>query len=95
MRDRDHSPTPKGLRGWWLSPPRSGLQRLLAPFEYRRLRLFGVIRLVGGGVAAAVGIVCLGYDAYGWGTFFLAIGALDLAAGGWELRIARSQSTGT
>ncbi len=83
---------PKGLRGWWLSPPRSGLRRLLAPFEYRHLRAFGVTRIVSGSVAAAAGLVCLSYSAYGWAAFFLVVGALNLAGGSWELRIARSAS---
>ena len=25
-----------GLRGWWLSPPRPGLHRLINPWEFRR-----------------------------------------------------------
>ena len=31
----------KGLRGWWLTPPRPGLRRLINPWEYRHLRLLG------------------------------------------------------
>ena len=80
----------KGLRGWWLSPPRSGMRRLLAPFEYRHVRVFGVTRIVGGVVAAAAGVVCLSYAVYGWAAFFLVVGALNLACGYWELTIARS-----
>ena len=83
----------KGLRGWWLSPPRSGMQRLIWPWEYRHLRAFGVTRIAGGMVAAAAGIVCLSYVAYGWAAFFLIIAALNLAAGYWELTIARSRSS--
>jgi hypothetical protein len=41
-------------------------------------------------VAAAAGIVCLSYVAYGWAAFFLIIAALNLAAGHWELTISRS-----
>jgi hypothetical protein len=82
----------KRLRKWWSDPPRSGVQRLLAPPEYRHLRAFGILRLAGGGVAAAAGLICLGYEAHGWATFFLAIAALNLAAGWWELTIARSGS---
>jgi len=85
----------KRLRGWWLSPPRSGMQRLLAPFEYRHVRVFGVIRLVGGMVAAAAGVVCLSYSVYGWAAFFLVVGALNLAGGYWELTLARSASART
>jgi len=51
----------KGLRGWWASPPRSGMRRLINPWEYRHLRLFGVTRFAGGSVAAFAGVVCLSY----------------------------------
>ena len=44
----------KGLRGWWASPPRPGMQRLINPWEYRHLRVFGVTRIAGGIVAAAL-----------------------------------------
>jgi hypothetical protein len=85
----------KSLRGWLLSPPRSGMRRLLAPFEYRHVRLFGVARIVGGVVAAAAGFVCISYAVYGWAAFFLVVGALNLACGYWELTIARSASART
>ena len=80
----------KGLRGWWLTPSRPGMQRLIHPWEYRHLRFFGVIRIVGGCVAAAAGVVCLWYGAYAWAAFFLALGALDLGGGYWYLTIAGS-----
>ena len=86
---------PKSLRGWWQSPPRHGMARLLAPFEYRHVRLFGVVRLVGGGVAAVAGAICLAYSVDGWAAFFLVVGALNLAGGFWELTIARSTSNRT
>jgi hypothetical protein len=79
-----------GLSGWWLSPPRSGMRRLIAPWEYRHIRGFGVTRIFGGGVACAAGLVCLAYSAYGWAAFFLVLGALNLAGGYWFLTIARS-----
>ena len=79
------------LREWWLSPPRSGAQRLIAPWEYRRLRNFGVIRVFGGSVAAGAGIVCLAYRVPTWGAFFLTIGALNLAGGYWFLTIDRQR----
>ena len=82
--------TPRGLRGWWLTPPRPGLQRLINPWEYRHLRGFGVTRVFGGGVAAAAGIICLAYGVYGWAAFFLVIGALNLGGGYWYLTIDRS-----
>lgn len=80
------------LRRWWASPPRSGLQRLINPWEYRHLRVFGLARIAGGGGGAAVGVVCLAYGGYGWAAFFLALAALDLAAGYWYLTIAPSAS---
>ena len=81
---------PKGLRGWWASPPRSGMQRLIVPWEYRHVRGFGVTRIVGGSVAAAAGFVCLSYGVYGWAALFLVLGALNLAGGCWYISIARS-----
>jgi hypothetical protein len=80
----------KHLRGWWLSPPRPGMQRWIAPWEYRRLRVFGVTRIFGGSAAAAAGVVCLSYRVYGWAAFFLVLGALNLAGGYWFLTIDRS-----
>jgi len=80
----------KGLRAWWAYPPRPGLQRLINPWEYRRLRTFGVMRIAGGSVAAAAGVICLAYGVYGWAAFFLIIAALNLAGGYWFLSIDRS-----
>jgi hypothetical protein len=68
------------------------MQRLIAPPEYGHLRAFGVARLAGAVLAAAAGIVCLSYAAYGWAAFFLADAALNLPAGYWELTLARSRS---
>jgi hypothetical protein len=85
----------RGLRGWWASPPRSGMQRLIVPYEYRHLRLFGAGRLAGGSVAATAGVVCLAYGVYGWAAFFLVLGALNLAGGYWYLTVAGSASART
>ena len=85
----DHTAS-KGLRGWWQSPPRHGMARLLAPYEFRHLRLFAFTRIVGGIVAAAAGLICVSYSVYGWAAFFLIIGALNLGGGYWELTLARS-----
>ena len=92
MNASNDNTTATGLRGWWASPPRPGLQRLINPWEYRHLRGFGVTRVAGGSVAAAAGIICLGYGVYGWAAFFLVIGALNLAGGYWYLTIDRSAS---
>jgi hypothetical protein len=73
-----------------LTPPRRGLQRLISPWEHRHIRAFGLIRIADGSVAAAAGLICLAYGVYGWAAFFLVVAALSLAAGYWELTIARS-----
>ena len=85
----------KRLRRWWLSPPRPGIQRLINPWEFHHLRVFGTIRLAGGSVAAAAGVVCLAYSVYGWAAFFLVLAVLDIAGGCWYLTIARSASART
>ena len=90
MNAADDNTAAKRLREWWASPPRSGLQRLIIPWEYRHLRVFGVIRTVGGIVAAGIGAFILSYGAYGWAAFFLVVGAANLAVGYWEITIARS-----
>ena len=90
----DHTAA-KGMHGWWASPPRPGMQRLISPWEYRHLRAFGVTRIAGGSVAAAAGVVCLSYGVYDWAAFFLVIGTLNLAGGYWYLTIDRSAPTRT
>jgi hypothetical protein len=78
------------LRSWWQTPPRSGLQRLIIPWEYRHLRFFGITRTVAGSVAVILGLICLSYTADGWAAFFLVIAAPAFAVGGWYLTIAHS-----
>ena len=95
MNTPDDNTAAKGLRGWWQSPPRPGMQRLINPWEYRHLRFFGGARIVGGSVAAAAGVVCLSYGVYGWAAFFLVLAALNLAGGYWFLTIDRSRSAWT
>jgi hypothetical protein len=82
----------RGLRGWWASPPRSGMQRLINPWEYRHLRAFGATRIAGGFVATTAGVICLSYAVYGWAAFFLAVAVLNLAGGYWYITITRSAS---
>jgi len=82
----------KGLRGWWLTPPRSGIHRVIAPWEYRHLRFFGTLRVAVAAIPAAAGYICLAYGVPGWAAFFLVIAALNLAGGCWFLSIARSAS---
>jgi hypothetical protein len=89
---RNDNTAAKGMRGWWLSPPRSGMRRLINPWEYRHLRAFGVTRIAGGGVAGGAGVVCLAYGVYGWAAFFLVLAGLNLAGGYWYLSVDRSAS---
>jgi hypothetical protein len=91
----DGNTTAAGLRGRWLSPPRPGMQRLISPWEYRHLRASGATRVFGGSAAAAAGIICLSYRAYGWAAFFLVLGAGNIAGGCWYLSIDRSALTRT
>jgi hypothetical protein len=86
---------PRGLRGWWASPPRSGSRRLINPMEYRHLRAAGAIRLAGGGFLVFGGIMCLAYRSYGWAALFLVLGALNIGGGVWYLSLARSRPAET
>ncbi len=95
MNARNGNTFAKGLRRWWFTPPRPGLQRLINPWEYRHLRAFGAIRIFGGSVAAAAGVICLLYGVYGWAAFFLVIAALNFVGGSWYLTIDRSMSART
>jgi len=95
MHAANDNTAPKGLRGWWLTPPRPGLQRLIHPWAYRHLHTFGIMHIAGGSVAAAAGLICLSYGVYGWAAFFLVIAALNFAGGSWYLTIGRSASART
>ena len=101
MRPAEHATDAKGLRGWWLSPPRSGLHRLINPWEYRHLRVSGVTRAAAGGFQLGIGLVLLslGRSAeteqerrkmYRLSAWFLVPAALNLAGGLWYTTIATS-----
>ncbi len=95
MNTPENQSAPQVVRSWWLSPPRSGIRRWIAPWEYRHLRIFGITRIIGGTVATAAGLICLSYGAYWWAAFFLTNGTLSLAGGCWELNINSSLSART
>ena len=84
-----------GLRGWWASPPRHGIQRTIVPWEYRHLRFSGITRMAAGSALAVGGVLFLSYGAYGWAALFLGLGALNLGGGYWYTIIARSASART
>jgi hypothetical protein len=95
MRLPQDGTAPRGLRGWWATPPRSGLQRIISPWEYRHLRRFAEVRMGSGVVLVGLGAVTLSFggddwETYGWALAFAAMGAVQLAFASWELAIARS-----
>jgi len=99
MQGPNDNRAPKGLRGWWLSPPRSGLQRIIAPWEYRHLRGFARLRMTSAIVLACLCVLTLGFGGtdtktYAWAFAFAGAGAAQLAVAAWELSILRSQAVG-
>jgi len=85
----------KGPRGWWASPPRSGMQRLISPWEYRHLRFWACVRIGAGIVLVGLGVVTLSFGGndwktYGWTAFWLVFAALQFSVAHWELSIDRS-----
>jgi hypothetical protein len=100
MYAHNDNTAPKGLRGWWASPPRSGMQRIIAPWEYRHLRGFAHVRIAAGIVLAGLGAVTLfggsfSVEAVGFAALFLAAAAGSFWFAAWELDIARSASPRT
>ena len=100
MNSPDDNGTPETMRGAWASPARSGMRRLISPWEYRNLRFWAGVRVSGGVVLVGLGIVTLtfgGNDAktYGWAMAFLTAAAANLAFARWELAIDRSAAPRT
>jgi hypothetical protein len=88
----------KGLRRWWLSPPRPGMQRIISPWEYRHLRAWAGVRIVGAVVSACLGVVVVSAASTAWaifGALLLLVAAANLSFAYWELTIARSGSART
>jgi hypothetical protein len=96
----------KGLRGWWLSPPRAGVHRLISPWEYRHLGVSGATRAAAGGFQLGIGLVLvsLGRKAeteqerrkmYRLSAWFLVPAAGNLAGGYWYTTIASSAAART
>jgi hypothetical protein len=74
MNAPNDNTAPKGLRGWWASPPRSGMQRIIVPFEYRHLRFWAGVRIAVAIVVVGLGAVTLSFSGnhgvtYGWTAF--------------------------
>ena len=100
MNTPSDNTTPRGLRGWWASPPRSGMRRVIIPWEYRHLRAFAGVRIAAAIVLVGLGAVTLSFGgadwpAYGWTAFWLVLAALQFSVAYWYLTIARSGSART
>ena len=95
----DHT-APKGLFGWWASPPRTGMRRIIAPWEYRHLLGFARLRIAGGLVTVGLAIVTLAFGGINAVTasltlVWLVMAAAQFAFASWLLAIRRSQAAQT
>jgi hypothetical protein len=100
MNARNHTTAAERLRRWWSTPPRPGLQRIIAPPVYRRLRAFARVDIGAGIVLVGLGAVTLvggsfTTEAVSWTAFWLVLAAVKLARATWYLAIARSTATRT
>ena len=100
MHAPNDNTAPKGLSGWWASPPRSGMRRIISPWEYRHLRFWAGVRIASGIALVGLGAVTLSFggndwQTYGWTAFWLVLAAAQLSFAYWELTIARSASPRT
>ncbi len=74
---------------------RTGIRRIIPPWEFRHLRVWAGVRIAGGLVLVVIAVVTLavgGNDSrtYGWAAAALVLAALALTGGYWEMTIARS-----
>jgi hypothetical protein len=103
MNARNDNAAAKGLRGWWLTPQRPGLQRMISPWEYRHLGAYGAARAAGGGFQLGIGLVLLSLGLraetdqerrkmYQLSAWFLVPAAANIAGGCWYITIASSAS---
>ena len=99
MNPPNDNTAPKGLRDRWATPPRSGLARSIAPWEYRHLRVSEVTRAAAGGFQLGIGLALLslgrqaGTDLerrkmYWLSAWFLVPAAGNLASGYWYTTVA-------
>jgi hypothetical protein len=102
MSAQNDNPTHSSTTTWWRwgTPPRSGMRRLIAPWEYRHLRIFARVRIAAGIVLVGLGAVTLfggsfTAKAVGFAALFLVAAAGSFSFAAWELDIARSVSPRT
>jgi hypothetical protein len=81
---------------WWRwgTPPRSGMRRLIAPWEYRHLRAFARVHIAAGIVLVGLGLVTLiggslTAKAVGFAALFLVAAAGNFTCAAWLLAIDR------
>jgi hypothetical protein len=93
---------PSSTTTWWRwgTPPRSGMRRLIAPWEYRHLRTCARVRIAAGIVLVGLGLITLiggslTAKAVGFAALFLVAAAGSFTLAAWELDIARSESART
>lgn len=89
------SSAPKGLRGWWMTPPRTGMRRIISPWEYRHLHGWARVRIGAGVVLLGLGFVTLAFGGsdsttHIWAAAFLLPGVAEFGVAAWLLSIARS-----
>jgi len=96
MHAQNDNPTPSSTttRWRWGTPPRSGMRRLIAPWEYRHLRAWAGVRIAAGIVLAGLAAVTLfggsfSTIAVGWAALFLVAAAVHFSFAAWELTIVR------
>ena len=103
MNAQNDNTTPSSTTTWWRwgTPPRSGMQRIIPPWEYRHLRGWAGVRITAGIVLAGLGAVTLTGGSFspkaaGWAMLFLAaVAAASIFFAAWERAIARSASART
>ena len=72
------------------TPSRTGMRRVLPPWEFRHLHAWAAARIAAGIVLVGLAALMLAYGSAGWAAFWLVLAALAFAGGYWELTIARS-----
>jgi hypothetical protein len=88
------------------APSRSGIARLISPWEYRHLRAAASVRFAAGGFQLGIGVVLLGLGhragtgqdrrkCYGWAAWFLVNAALQFTGGYLDMTADRPASNGT
>jgi hypothetical protein len=80
---------PKGLRGWWADPPRSGLARTIVPWGIATSAPLGSRALLVA-VSWPSSASCSSPTTPTNGALFLVLGTLNLGGGYWYLTMARS-----